>query len=38
VRSDLDGRVWVFRHVEPLPGVLEGQRVLARSPLAVVAR
>lgn len=38
VRSDLDRRIWVFRHVEPLPGIVEGIRVLARSPIAVVAR
>ena len=38
VRSDLDLRVWVFRHVEPLPGLDEGERVIARQPVAVVSR
>ena len=38
IRSDLDRRVWVLRHVEPLPGTLQGERVLARTPLGVVAR
>lgn len=38
LRSDLDGRVWVLRHVDPLPGVAVGRRVVARTPIALVAR
>jgi hypothetical protein len=28
IQSDLDFRVWVFRHVDPLPGITEGQRIV----------
>ncbi len=38
VQSDLDLRVWVLRHVDPLPGIEEGQRVIAGNPVALVAR
>ena len=38
VRSDLNHSVWVLRHVEPLPSVEQGARVVARHPLGVVAR
>ena len=38
VQSDLDRRVWVFRHVEPLTALEQGERVAARQPIAVVAR
>ncbi len=37
LESDLDLRVWVLRHVNPLPGVSVGDRVIARAPIGLVA-